>query len=211
MQQAEASLIEHLHTDYPLTKDKNLSFWRAHKTQVLKANPDLANDMGLLRKQVLLAGLQECGYQGDQLETAAEDCYAFFYYERSCFKVPDNVHSVLADLANRVPLVAITNGNVNLREIGIDQYFTHCFKANIKQPMKPDRAMFDLAAQALSLPHQHILHIGDSLINDVWGAYCAGMRSAWYAADRDMHLNNEPVKVLPDVQLDSLDELLSFV
>lgn len=205
--EAEIQLRRFLHDSFPLTQNCDKDFWFKIKNQVLKQQPELKLDMGQLRRHTLHGGLSQVGYQGDQLAEAVDLCFRHFYFHRSNFTVDKTICSLLYELSQQVPLVAITNGNVNLQQIGISQYFQHSLHANIKQPMKPHSAMFALACDYLNLPPRQILHVGDSLVNDVYGAHKAGLRTAWYAHNRTMHLNSELTTLLPDIILHSLDEL----
>ena len=117
----------------------------------------------------------------------------------------------MSSLAEKVPLVAITNGNVNLSQIGIDELFQLSLHAKENQPMKPHPCMFEKAAAHLNLPSKHILHVGDNLEKDIMGANQVGFQTAWYACNRSMNLAAEPVSTLPHVQLSSLEELLDLV
>ena len=123
----------------------------------------------------------------------------------------DEVRQVLAALAAKVPLIAITNGNVDTVQIGINEFFTATYHASLGRPSKPHRHMFDEAAQTLDLAPQDILHVGDNLEKDVLGAHRAGLQTAWIAVNRPMDLRHEDVSVLPSVHLHSLAELLWFV
>jgi putative hydrolase of the HAD superfamily len=71
--------------------------------------------------------------------------------------------------------------------------------------------MFDEAANYLKIPRGSILHVGDNLEKDVWGATNAGFSAAWHACDRPMEIEKEPVQVLPNVEIHQLDELLTFI
>ena len=73
--------------------------------------------------------------------------------------------------------------------------------------MKPSRHMFDEAVRLLDVPAEQILHVGDNLEKDVYGAVAAGMQSAWFACNRPMDIRTEAVRVLPHVELARLDEL----
>jgi putative hydrolase of the HAD superfamily len=208
---AERRLISFIHQQFPLAADKDLQFWRQCKAEVLVKAPEFASDMGLLRFNTLQLGFEKSGYKGQSLIQAVQQCFDHFYFLRSDFKVDKTVCSLLSRLAQKVPLLAITNGNVNLTQIGIAQYFEFCFHANLAQPMKPDPSMFDLARQKIGLDANNILHVGDNLEKDVMGARQAGYASAWWACNRPMNLIDECPTVLPDIQLKNLDELLSLV
>ena len=44
---------------------------------------------------------------------------------------------------------------------------------------KPDRRLFDLAAQQLGVPNEACLFVGDHPVNDIQGALGAGMQAVW--------------------------------
>lgn len=204
---AEHALIDFLgqFADDPSRSDP--AYWREHKRSTLQQQPNLHSDMGLLRREVLTSGLQAFGHSGQVLKNAVDEAFDYFYFQRSNFQVSEEVTTILTTLAERWPLVAITNGNVNLEQIGIADYFQKSFHASLAFPMKPSSAMFDAARQLLKLPSESILHVGDNLEKDVLGAKKAGFMSAWYADNRPMRITNEDVTVLPDIQLQHLTEL----
>lgn len=210
MLRAEQALLAHIKTHYPQAQ-KDRSFWLTHKKKVLTTRPELASDMSELRRLTLTAGMRECGLTGVILANAVTDCFDYFYYERSNFQVDKEVKQILAELAQNTPLVAITNGNVNLRQIGLQDYFQVCFKASLSAPMKPHAHMFSRTAEHLKTAPKNILHVGDNMQNDIWGAYKAGFRSAWFACNRNMSLTNEQLLVLPDIQLTDLAELKQLI
>ncbi|WJG09659.1 HAD-IA family hydrolase [Aliiglaciecola sp. LCG003] len=208
---AEQNLHEYIRTNYPNISQLSTADWRQIKNMHLNNNPNLASDMGELRRRTLSTALESCGYLDDELKNAVNDCFEYFYYHRSNFKVDKTICSLLSDLAQRLPLVAITNGNVNLEQIGIADFFSHSFKSNLRHPMKPHPTMFNLASEALSIPINTILHVGDNLEKDVKGSIAAGMQSAWYAHNRPMQIEQERTTILPHVHLHQLAELRDLI
>ncbi len=208
---AEHSLNEFMHNQYPVTKDVNKDFWRSQQKAHFLANPSLKNDMGELRRLSLESGFLALGFSGDNLGVAIKRCFEHFYFQRSNFSLHKDIHSLLKSLSDRLPLVAITNGNVNLQQIGLDGYFSACFQASVELPMKPNKAMFVAAQAHLNIPPENILHVGDNLQKDIYGALKAGYQTAWYAEDREMNMLNEKTHVLPHVQLSQLTQLLAIV
>jgi len=208
---AERSLIELMHNQYPDTKHVNKDFWRTQQKAHILADPSLKNDMGELRRLSLESGFIELGLSGNELNTATTLCFEHFYFQRSNFTLNRNIHSLLKTLSDNLPLVAITNGNVDLKQIGLEGYFCACFKASVELPMKPNIAMFDAAQAHLNIPHENILHVGDNLPKDIYGALRAGYQTAWYAEDRRMNMRDEKAQVLPHVQLSQLTELYNLI
>jgi putative hydrolase of the HAD superfamily len=208
---AEHSLFELMHSQFPITKHVNKVFWRTQQKAHILSNPFLKNDMSELRRLSLESGFKELGLLGDELNAATTICFEHFYFQRSNFTLNRNIHSLLKILSNMLPLVAITNGNVDLQQIGLEEYFCASFKASVALPMKPDIAMFDAAQAHLNIPYGNILHVGDNLPKDVYGALRAGYQTAWYAEDRSMNIRNEKAQVLPHVQLSHLSQLLELI
>jgi putative hydrolase of the HAD superfamily len=207
IQAADQALTQFIAKNYPKTGTLGPKDWRDIKVNLLNNKPELYSDMGKLRWLTLHHGLRYEQLSNSQHQLATDACFAFFYHARSNFQVDKNIHSLLKKLGESRPLIAITNGNVNLQQIGIDRYFSHSLHASVARPMKPARHMFDEAASLLNIAPEFILHVGDNLQKDIHGAINAGFQAAWYACDRHMHLANEPASVLPTIQLDSLEEL----
>lgn len=218
IRRAETALRQHISENYPKAAALSTKQWHQLKTTSISNNPNLASDMGELRRTILRMALaadfditsSENNAQNTALETAVSACFDCFYDARSDFTLAEDVHQTLALLSQHMPLVAITNGNVNAKKVGIDKYFKRIYHASVTRPMKPARAMFDEAAQALSLPPENILHVGDNLQKDIYAAINAGFQSAWFACNRPMRLSTEPVSVLPHLVLDNLAELTVF-
>ncbi|WP_158965583.1 HAD-IA family hydrolase [Paraglaciecola sp. L3A3] len=208
---ATASLRAFQHKEFSITKSLDTQYWRKIEKELLIDHPILHNDIGQLRFRSLQLGFQQLGYNEEQAVDAARRCFQHFYDQRSNFSVDANIHWILKTLAEKIPLVAITNGNVDVEKIGIADYLSACFKSSVTVPMKPNIAMFDAAQDMLAIPAKNILHVGDNLEKDVFGAIRAGYQAAWYAEDREMSLNSEQTLTLPHVQLQSLNQLLELV
>ena len=118
---------------------------------------------------------------------------------------------MLANLSERYPLVAISNGNVDTKTIGIDRYFQHVYHAGwqadgalLKQ--KPAVDMFHLVCQQLAIKPEELLHVGDCGVADIHGALNAGCQTAYLP-----HYGvGKPLKQLPHIELSNLQELCSL-
>lgn len=210
IQKADKSLRIFLESNYPETSKLSQTEWFQIKKTVIADNPAFRSDMGELRLRSLEIALAR-DVEPENVKAAAKACFDHFYDARSDFKVEQSVLDTLSELSKHVPLVAITNGNVDPRKIGIADFFQYHLHASVTRPMKPHRAMFDEASDFLQIVPQHILHVGDNLVKDILGAAQAGYQTAWYACNRTMNINNEPVRVLPNIELSCLDELTALV
>lgn len=204
---AEQYLLTYIAEYYPEAAHISKSEWQKFKLAALKEAPNLQHDMGMLRTVTLTKGFIYAGLNSNDIPDAVSDCFDVFYRQRSNFKIDNRIRKVLSYLRKKIPIVAITNGNVDCERIGIQKYFSHILQAGKDGKMKPSADMFDKASALLGMSPRNILHVGDNLEKDVSGALEAGFKSAWFAVDRPMRINNEQTTVLPHLQLRSLGEL----
>lgn len=104
---------------------------------------------------------------------------------RSIVSVPDHHEPVLTTLAATLPLGLCSNfsdGETARAVIGDAGFDPHLRAIVISDDLgirKPRPEIFEAVAEALALPPQSLLHVGDSLRADVAGAKAVGMRTVW--------------------------------
>jgi putative hydrolase of the HAD superfamily len=81
-----------------------------------------------------------------------------------------------------------------LSVMGVAEYFRAMIFSNEVGFRKPGRRIFTLAAQALSAEPKGIVHVGDNLKSDVWGAKNAGFRAIYLSGNvgRDRLAESDP-------------------
>ncbi|MFT5880764.1 MAG: HAD superfamily hydrolase (TIGR01549 family) [Moritella sp.] len=208
---AEAWMQAHLLTEYPHITALDKFDWQQLKRKVLHADPALQHDVSAVRIACLTQLFIRHDYSALQAGIIAQDIFTRFLAIRSDFQVPDKTLSVLETLANKVPLIALTNGNVDTDQIGLTPYFDAIFKAGEGRRMKPYPDLFHAGITELAVPPQHILHVGDHLISDVAGAVTSGLMAAWFNDQAKPLIHNAKVSHLPDIEISDLDELISLL
>lgn len=179
--------------------------WQRFKRQVLAGDANLANDVTRWRLEQYKWGFSCLGVaNGDQLAAEAVDVALYW---RSRFSVAEETHQLLSALAQRWPLVAITNGNVDVNTIGLSPYFQAVFRAGPDGPAKPHPQLFHLAQQALNIPAHQILHIGDHGVTDVLGARQFGMQTCWLNRSGRGREVGHHLRILPDFEIDDIHQL----
>ena len=133
----------------------NSAFWQPFRAQAIEQCAALSHDVVALRLESYFLGACYLGYPIAQARKKAQQAMFYFSQVRSQFVFPEASHQLLSQLSQKFPLVAISNGNVDTKAIGIAHYFQHVFHAvdGIKQ--KPDEQMFVLACQKLNISPQH--------------------------------------------------------
>ncbi|MGY6039273.1 HAD-IA family hydrolase [Aeromonas sp. AE23HZ002T15] len=205
---AEQWMLAHLRSEYLATAMLDKASWLALKRDLLLTRPELRDDVSLARQQGIREALVQGGMGADQAQQEAERVFDAFLTERSKIEISRDTHDLLARLGARYPLVVITNGNLDLAQAGLADYFTLVCKAGLGARMKPAPDMFLAVQAALRLPPDRILHVGDHPESDVLGARLHGFRAAWL---NETGQSARSLRLLPDVELSRLSELAELL
>ncbi|WP_295850594.1 HAD-IA family hydrolase [uncultured Xylophilus sp.] len=148
---------------------------RAIRMQVGADLPHLAQDMSALRRESIRRALVQAGDD----PALADPAFDLFFAERQRVDFYADALEALERLAARWPLVALSNGNADVHVVGIGHLFRAKVSARGCGVAKPDRRIFAAAADAVGVPMEAVLHVGDDVAADVVGALDAGMQAAW--------------------------------
>jgi len=193
---------------YKLTFSRR--YWSKFRREAIQHNADLNHDVVQVRFESYRLGLLALGITDDKAVIQAQAAVDYFISLRSDFIVPKASHDLLAMLSEHFPLVAISNGNVDTKALGIDKYFQYIYHAGFQTKMdnlllkqKPEIDMFSLVCQQLAIEPQELLHVGDCGFADIHGALNAGCQTAWLP-----HYGvGKPLNQLPHIELSNLQEL----
>lgn len=115
---------------------------------------------------------------------------------------PD-VIPALDRLAPHYKLGLLSNGNSYPERCGLEGRFAFVVFSQDVRVRKPDRRIFEIAAQKADCPLDKLLHVGDSFENDVMGAHGAGAKTVWL--NREGLPEDTAIKA--DVEITSLADL----
>lgn len=177
IKQAEAKLYGWLQQHAPRISDVYSSEqMRERRIQLAQQQPSLQHDLSELRRISLRQHADEAGYACEPLVSEA---FEVFIAARNEVVLFEDVLPVLERLRQNYPLVALTNGNADIKRIGIDHLFQDSISAEDVTLGKPDPEMFELACQRLNIQPSELLHVGDDPLRDVMGAQQAGVQALW--------------------------------
>lgn len=95
----------------------------------------------------------------------------------------DEAAPVLKALSEKYPMVLVSNfyGNISkvLETFGIRKYFGKIIESAVVGVRKPDPAIFTLGVEALKLPSDECLVVGDSYRKDIRPSLEAGCKAVW--------------------------------
>jgi len=129
IERAEQWMVDYMRDTYLQTAMYDRAWWHRLKLQLQQEHPELKEDVSLCRKEMLLRGLVSGGMTQAEARGEAEKIFAMFLEVRSQVAVPTRTREVLTALAQKYPLVVITNGNVLVERLGLDGHFQHILKA----------------------------------------------------------------------------------
>ena len=106
-------------------------------------------------------------------------------------------------LAPHFKLGLLSNGNTYPERCGLEGYFAFVVFSQDVQVEKPNRRIFEITAERAGCELVQMLHVGDSLENDVAGARNADVSSVWL--NRDGAPNDTDIQ--PDYEVAALTEI----
>lgn len=184
IERAEKALEDWLHHHAPMTAAifANPTARQEVRSIVKRTRPELRHDLSAIRREAIRLAL----YRAGEDPMLADDAFTVFFEERNRVTLFEDAIPALVLLSSRFPIVALSNGNADIRRIGIDQYFQSSINAQQFGVGKPDARIFYAAAGAAGFVPGQVLHVGDDATLDVLGALNCGMQAAWVnRADHD--------------------------
>ncbi len=177
LERAERALLEWLRAHAPVTAAQStrpgaMREWREQASLNL---PDLAHDLGALRREAIRLALLGAGED----PALAVPAFEVFFAERQRVELFDDALATLEFLSARYPVVALSNGNADVRRVGLARYFRGAVSMRSVGIGKPHAPIFLAAAQMAGVTPHEVLHVGDDAHLDGLGALDAGMQVAW--------------------------------
>lgn len=178
---AEQTLLDWLDRHAPhFTQQLNQQARRALRRDVLAADPELRHRVTALRIAVLEHGLRQAGYGIEEARELALAGFEVFLEARHALAFFPHCEPLLEELARHYQLATISNGNADVRRLGLDKYFSVIVSADEVGLSKPDPAPFLAALERAGVEPQEALHIGDHPVDDIAGARAVGLHTLWF-------------------------------
>lgn len=203
IQGAEIALRDWLILNAPKLGNFSIEVLGNIRQQLLESEPALRHRISELRCRILLRALTAAGYPAAEAQDMAEQAFAVFLQARHAIELAPEILPMLENLANRYTLGVITNGNADIRRLGLADYFRFALCAEELGIGKPDPRPFRTALDRAGVKAAQAVHVGDHYQDDIAGAQGAGLRAIWFnpAGVPWQH------KGRPDAEIRSLSEL----
>lgn len=196
---------------HPAMKDFSVQAYQNVRDRLLAEEPDIYHDVTEWRRRAVASAMESMGLAPDEAAAGATQVMAVFARWRSEVEVPAETHTTLAALAQRFPLVAITNGNAEPSRFGLEEYFQFVLRAGPDGRAKPYDDMYRAAAERLKLRPEQILHVGDDLTTDVAGSVRSGLQACWINLRGGNLMTAADSRLLPTLEITRLASLTALI
>ena len=150
------------------------------RDQLLRSDSTIVNRLSELRQKIFYEAGIRSGYSAHDSKIMSDSAFEIFFKGRNKVTFYDGVIEILELLKKDYSLGVVTNGNADLKMIGIDHYFDYILSPVELNAHKPDPAMFDAVLDITGLDRSEICHIGDHPVNDVKASYDFGLKAIWF-------------------------------
>lgn len=173
------------------------------RSEVVQQRPELDRRVSELRYQVLLRALLQSGYAQREAQEIAEQAFQVFLAARQNVELFTGVLPTLEHLRSRYMLAALSNGNADVRRVGLGAYFSFALNADMLGVAKPEPQVFLAALARAQVSPAHSIHVGDHPQDDIFGAQQVGMRTIWFNPEQKIWTGERE----PDAQVSRIAQL----
>lgn len=177
---AETRLRDWLSEHAPRLGDFPVESLAVIRRMLVDSEPSLKHRISELRQRILFHALYDAGYPDTEARLIANQAFDVFLEARHAIDLFPDVHPTLEHLANHYTLGVLTNGNADVRRLGLADYFQFTLCAEELGIGKPDPRPFQAALERAGVRAEHAVHIGDHPEDDIGGAQRAGVRAIWF-------------------------------
>lgn len=203
--------IAFLQQYHPGLKDFQEADLQRLRDELRAKEPEIYHDVTEWRRRAVEQAMKNIGLNADEAMRGSMAAMDNVAYWRNQIVIPEETHRTLATLAEQVPLAAITNGNADPYQFGLERYFAFVLRAGPDGRSKPFADMYHLAAEKLNLPLNQILHVGDDLTTDVAGAVRCGMQTCWINLRQGDLMHIDDARLLPHIEICRLASLTALL
>ena len=174
------------------------------RDEVLVHQPLFAHDMSRLRLTLLELGLTRSNYSPAEAKQLAAAGFKVYFAARNQVHFYPLAISQLEQLNQDYTLGVLTNGNADLKLVGLDHLFDFGFNAAEVGISKPAPDMFVQALKHMQIPAHRVIHIGDNPDADILGAQNVGMHTVWVNLEQQVW---PPYQAPASAEITHLDQL----
>ena len=173
------------------------------RNRLLREQPDLRSNLTEFRKVLLGEIFFRAGNSIQDSKILASSAFDTFFEFRNKVVFFEGAINVLIALSEKYKVYALTNGNADVKMIGIDKYLSGAVSSAEVGVSKPNPEIFEAALNKAGVEAKSCIHVGDDYEDDIVGASNAGIASIWlnhqHKNDPNMNLATRVVSKVTEI------------
>ena len=149
------------------------------RNRLLREQPGLRSNLTEFRKVLLGEIFFRAGNSIQDSKILASSAFNTFFEFRNKVVFFEGAINVLIALSEKYKVYALTNGNADVKMIGIDKYLSGAVSSAEVGVSKPNPEIFEAALNKAGVEAKSCIHVGDDYEDDIVGANNAGIASIW--------------------------------
>ena len=173
------------------------------RERLLREQPEIRSNLTEFRKLLLGEVFFRAGNSVQDSKMLANSAFNKFFEFRNKVVFFEGAIDVLKALSERYKVYALTNGNADVKMIGIDKFLSGAISSADVGVSKPNPKIFEATLKKAGEEASSCIHIGDDYEDDIVGANNAGIASIWLndrsQKDPSMNLATKVVTKLREI------------
>lgn len=177
---------------------------RLYRLSLARRDPELRHFVTRVRIRATHECLLLSGYSESEATVLTEQSFAVLWQARNRIEPFPWAVEALEGLKREYLIGALSNGNADVYQTELGEYFDFAFSAEGLSVAKPDAKAFQAVLDHLACQPEEIAFVGDNPEHDIQGAAEMGMKTIWVQV-KDWP--NPPEEIPFDQRIDSLQLL----
>ena len=173
------------------------------RNRLLREQPGLRSNLTEFRKVLLSEIFFRAGNSIQDSKILASSAFNTFFEFRNKVVFFEGAIDVLTALSEKYKVYALTNGNADVKMIGIDKYLSGAVSSAEVGVSKPSPEIFEAVLNKAGEKAKSCIHVGDDYEDDIVGASNAGIASIWlnhqHKNDPNMNLATKVVSKVTEI------------
>jgi len=182
---AQQAMQNWLTRHHPLIAERALNGrYLELRKEIVNDHPEQVHNLTFTRKEILRRLFAENIHTREQALFHAESAFNAFFEARNQVCYFNDALKVIGELKTDFQIAALTNGNADINETGLEPYIDYFYSAELVGAAKPDTRMFKALLTEADLKPGECIHIGDHPEHDILSAQSMGIHTIWFNAQK---------------------------
>lgn len=169
-----------------------------HRAELIQAEPGLVNRITEMRRRVIEATLNAGGTP--DAFTLSHQAMEVFLAARNDVEFFTGALNTLGTLKLQYTLGALSNGNADIRRLGLQRVFSFAFSAEEIGKPKPAPDLFEAALRATGASAHEMVYVGDNPEHDIDAAKACGLHTVWVDNGKRQLADTHPDVTIQDIR-----------